>query len=525
MYDYDILIEKCEDFQNGRQKFRQMFDNVIETVLCMQMLMSEMDTNYNKILQLLKSQPKKDSSPSPQKRRKAQSFDSPSSTMMIVRQEVTPRNRSDPEVSASILDQNIELPDTEDSFFALTQSPTVRDPLSPVKRQDENAAVTAPNKNSVKAELFPNKDESKTEVRDKKKKKSILSLSRFSSSFETSPETSKQAEMLPMRQKTTPKHNMSRLEQENVAPPLAKWTAKKPAPGTIGKSDSMLRKTPTSSFKKDESLLNRTRMRQTKLKFPDSLNKSLADDDETYFEEFVVPSPTSVTTLSGSRFSKSAKKKEQSTFVAPPVAKTNTTDDEDFDIDQTYFSEAEKDLTRPKQLVRPAVPTPRIKTEPTTQKTVSLFAPKPAVDTQSSDTSSVLFVKPPSQDIITIEESQPNKKDLFMDAIREETRKEDTARLSVLNVMGPSKRDVKKVELFPMKTDFKMFMKSSGPQAVSNERRCSNCTKQLQYLLNCGHTADFARTKLPQSCRECRLAQLHETPPGFWNPEFTPTQL
>lgn len=526
MCDYDMLIEKCEDYRIVRQKFRRMFDNVIETVLCMQMLLSDMDTSYNEILQLLKTQPKLHCSPSPQKRRKAQSLDSPSSTMRIAQQEETPRNRSDPEVSASVFDQNIEMPDTEDSFFALTQSPTIRDPLSPVKVQDENVPPKTVDKNSVKAELFPAQEEGKSEVKDKKRK-SILSLSRFASSFAPSPETSKQTDVLPMRQKTTPK---PKTEQENVAPSVGKWTAKKTTPGSVGKSDSNIRKTPTSSIKKDGSLLNRTRMRQTRLKFPDSLNKSLADDDETYFEEFVVPSPTSVTSLSGSRFSKSAKKKEQSTFIAPLIEKTaDTAGDVEFDIDQTYFSEAEKDLTRTKQFSRPTVPTSRIKTEPSTQKKSLLSLPKPssvlAMDTQNSDTSSVLFVKPPSQDIISIEETQPNKKDLFMDAIRKESRKEDNARLSVLNVMGPPKRDAKKQELFPMNSDFKLLKKPSGPKMVPNERRCSECTKKFQFLLNSGHTADFARTKLPQSCRECRLVQMHETPPGFWNPEFTPTQI
>ncbi|XP_001660841.2 muscle M-line assembly protein unc-89 [Aedes aegypti] len=527
MCDHEILIEKCEDHRKIHHKFLRMFDNVIETVLCMQTLMADLNSGYNEMLDLLKAPPKVLSSPSPHKRRKAQSFDSPSSAT-VIRKKETPRNRSNPEVSASILDQNIDFPDTEDSFFALTQSPSRREPLSPVKIQLENVPKTPPKKDPVRV------DECKVAGSDKKKaKKSILSLSRFSSSFETSPETSKQAAMLPMRQKlATPKPKGQ--EQENLMPPVGKWTAKKTTPGSSGgKMDISMRKTPTSSSKKDGSLLNRTRMRQTKLKFPDCMNKSFADDDETYFEEFVVPSPTSTTALSGTRFLKSAKKKEQSTLIAPPKFKArDTPGDEDFDIDQTYFSEAEKGLSRSKQFAHPVQPAPRIKLEPFTQKKSPSKSSKPspvlAKDSQDSDTSSVLYVKPPSQDeIITIEETQPNKTDLFMKAIREERRKEDDARKSVLNVMGPSKRDIKKEELIPPRSDFNLLRKPllKMPPAVPNERRCSDCTRQFQHLLNCGHSTDVARSKLPQNCRECRLAQLHETPPGFWNPEFTPTQL
>nr|XP_029720902.1 transcriptional regulator ATRX homolog [Aedes albopictus] len=536
MCDHEILIEKCEDHRKKHQKFLRMFDNVIQTVLCMQSLMTELNTGYNEMLDLLKVQPKPKPSPSPHKRRKAQSFDSPSS-VTVVQKEETPRNRSNPEVSGSALDQNIDnLPDTEDSFFALTQSPSRREPLSPVKAPEENVPKTPPKRDPVRVELFGGQEEGKPAGGDKKKRKSMLSLSRFSSSFETSPETSKQAALLPLRQKlTTPKPKSS--EQENVVPPpvAGKWTAKKTTPGSVGRMDSTFRKTPTGSSKKGGSLLNRTRMRQTKLKFQDCMNKSFADDDdETYFDEFVVPSPTSATAFSGSRFLKSAKKKEQSTLIAPPKSKTkDTPGDEDFDIDQTYFSEAEKDLTRLKTAAPSAS---RIKVEPLTQKKSPPKCAEPspvlAKDTQDPDsTSSVIFVKPPSQDeIITIEETQPKKEDLFMKAIREERRKEDNSRLSVLNVMGPPpKREVKKEEIFAAKSDFNVLrkptMKVPLVPAIAEPRRCFDCTRQFKFLLNCGQPADVARNKLPMHCRECRLAQLHDTPPGFWNPEFTPTQM
>lgn len=261
----------------------------------------------------------------------------------------------------------------------------------------------------------------------------------------------------------------------------------------------------------------------------------MTDEDETYFDDFVVPSPTSATLLSATRFLKSAKKKEQSSLIAghhvtkPATKKKSESpttkkreipdkDDEDFDIDQTYFSEAEKDLTRSKPFVHP-----RVKAEPLTQpkSKSSILASESQPD---QDTSSVLFVKPVSQDeVITIEETQPSKKDLFMDAIREERRKEEGTRLSVLNVMGPVKRDVKQESLFPVKSDLTMLKKPT-PLTIPNARRCTECTKQYQFLLNCGLPPEVVRSKLPRNCRGCRLEQLHETPPSFWNPEFSPTQ-
>lgn len=547
MYDHNILIEKYEEHRNVHRKFLRLFDNIIETALCMQTLASDVNTGYDDILKMLKMQAKLQPASTPpappHKRRKAHSFNSPST---ITRTDDSPalRNQSDPEVSASVLDKNIILPDSEDSFFALTQSPS-REPLSPkgpTSCQKENVPRTPPKREDcLRRELFSEQEDgSKMDEVERKKKKGSLSLSRFSSSFKMSPETSKQAELLPVRQKLATPKPKAITEQENVAPPVGKWTAKKTTAGSVGRIDSSMRKTPTSGTKKDKSLLNRTRLRQTKLKFPDSLSKSMTDEDETYFDDFVVPSPTSATLLSATRFLKGAKKQEQSSLidshnVSNPAAKTKSessttqkreipnNDDEDFDIDQTYFSEAEKDLTRSKPFARPSVPPPRVKVETLTQQLSK--TPILASGTQSdSDTSSVIFVKPISQDeIITIEETQPSKKDLFMQAIREERRKEDSTRLSILNVMGPIKRDVKQEVLFPVKSDL-TIMKKPTPLIIPNERRCKECTKQYQFLQNRGLPPEVVRSKLPKNCRECRFEQLHETPPSFWNPEFSPTQ-
>lgn len=232
----------------------------------MQTLASDVSTGYEDILNTLqmpvKLQPASTPPPPPLKRRKAHSFDSPST---VARTDDSPalRNQSDPEVSASVLDRNINLPDSEDSFFALTQSPS-REPLSPKGNTDcpkENIPRTTPKKQTwLNTELFSGQDDgSKIDEVEKKKKKGALSLNRFSSSFKMSPETSKQAELLPVRQKFATPKPKAVTEQENVAPPVGKWTAKKTTPGSAGRIDSSMRRTPTSSTKKDNSLLNRTR--------------------------------------------------------------------------------------------------------------------------------------------------------------------------------------------------------------------------------------------------------------------------
>lgn len=267
------------------------------------------------------------------------------------------------------------------------------------------------------------------------------------------------------------------------------------------------------------------RLRQTKLRFPDDASKRSTDEDETYFDEFVIPSPTSFT---GSRFLKSVKKKEQSSLVSnnnhSENAGTEPTkhEEDDFDIDQTYFSEAEKVLN---PLVGDTAV--RLKTEPISQRNPRIPAKVSvlAKETQQPefDTSSVLLVRRPSQEeIISIEETQPDRNDLFMRAIQEERQKEQQTRQSVLDVMGPPRAPIK-LE-FPFKKEQSPVRKLTTQSNPANERRCMECSKHYQFLLKRGMKPDMIRFKLPRNCRECRNAQLHETPPGFWNPGFSPTQ-
>ncbi|XP_055625554.1 uncharacterized protein LOC129768139 isoform X2 [Toxorhynchites rutilus septentrionalis] len=477
----------------------------------MQSLASQVTRQYDEILHQLKQSPSPPRSP---KRRKAHSFESPSTSFRMNDSSMI-QNKSDPEVSSSALNLNINPPDSEESFFVLTQSPT-RDPLSPKATSSGKTIIqcTPPKKSWFKAALFQEQEQQKTPDVEKKRKKNNLSLSRYPGTSHMSPESHKQFEQLPIRQKmTTPKPTASRVgdQQENLAP-VGKWTSKKTNnAGGLGRTDSTLRWTPTN-VKHESTLLNKTRLRQTKLRFPDDTSKRATDDDETFCSDFVVPSPTS---FSGSRFLKSVKKKEQSSLVADNThserVETELTkpDEDDFDIDQTYFSEAEK-------VMNPSRP----KTEPLSQSKSKTFVKESVLEKETQqpdlDTSSVLLVKRPSQEeIISIEETQPDNNDLFMAAIKEEHRKEQQARQSVLNIMGPPRA--------PMKLEFP-FKRDKSPARKPTERRCTECTKHYQFLLNRGMAPDAIQYKLPRNCRECRIAQLHETPPGFWNPGFSPTQ-
>ncbi|EDS42265.1 conserved hypothetical protein [Culex quinquefasciatus] len=529
MCDHALLMETFAEHRKVHDRFLEMFGTLFETAQSMKLLAADITSNYDALFLQLRKQSTPVVEQPPQKRRKAHSFDSPStarpnatSTGRCVDDAIDSsmvRNKSDPEVSTySLLNQAIDLPDSEESFFALTQSPpTVREPLSPrrdLPGQADNVPSTPPKLDST----------------EKKRKKHNLSLGRFSTNFQMSPETNKQLQQLPVRQKmTTPKVKVE--QQENLAP-VGKWTAKKSSTG-VGRSESsaVLKRTPTSTGKDSTgSLLNRTRLRQTKLRFPDN-KSSAADDDETYFDEFVVPSPTS---FSGSRFFKSMRKKEQSSLIAaaPPEAKPRKavkpavdSDEDNFDIDQTYFSEAEKDLSRETKVVR-------VKQEPSSQKKLTkskiLALDTPALEQGILDASGVEIVKPPSQDnVITIEESQPTRNDLFMEAIREEQRREQASRKTILDAMGPPTiRKPPEFRSSPLRK-FNTFG-GVGPlvpkPAPPPERRCTECTKHTRILELRGLTPDEIRAKLARNCRGCRQAQLHETPPGFWNPEFSPTQ-
>lgn len=563
MCDHEHLIEKFTEHRKVHDRFLEMFGTLFETAQSMRLLAADITSNYDAMFLQLRKESSPLVEPPPQKRRKAHSFDSPAA----LRPDATStgrvddaidssmvRNKSDPEVSTySLLNQNIDLPDSEESFFALTQSPPVREPLSPrrdISGQVDNIQSTPPKPKPAESEST-----------EKKRKKHNLSLGRFSTSFQMSPEVNKQLPQLPVRQKmTTPKVKVE--QQENLAP-VGKWTAKKSA--TVGRSESAaaaaLKRTPTSAGKDcSGSLLNRTRLRQTKLRFPDN-KSSEADDNETYFDEFVVPSPTS---FSGSRFFKSMRKKEQSSLITASSKATTSSgaardedddvfkspeakprkavkkpvigsddDDDNFDIDQTYFSEAEKHLSH-----GATTKVVKIKQEPASQvkrtKESIQAMDTPALEQGILDASGVEIVKPRSQDnVITIEESQPSRTDLFMEAIREEHRREQASKKTILDAMGPPPSAIRKPPevSHPFRSSplrkFNTFgggLPAPAPKPAPPERRCTECTKHYRILEMRGLAPDVIRSKLARNCRECRQAQLHETPPGFWNPEFSPTQ-
>ena len=85
----------------------------------------------------------------------------------------------DPHLPGSVLDQSIDnLPNTKDSFFALTQNPFRREPLSPMKFRRR---MSSRERDPVRLELIGGQDKGKPAGGNKKKRKSIVSLSWFAS--------------------------------------------------------------------------------------------------------------------------------------------------------------------------------------------------------------------------------------------------------------------------------------------------------------------------------------------------------
>ncbi|XP_058460338.1 uncharacterized protein LOC131435998 [Malaya genurostris] len=495
MHNQDILIAKYTEHRKVHERFLLLFDNLQRTAAEMQVLASDVTRYYDDIsIQLKKMCNQAYSSPPSNKRKKARSFDSPF-TGTPYEDCSSGRNKSDPEMSSSVLNQNINLPDSDDSFLALSQSPS-RVPLSP--KQKDNVQHTPPKKNWFKTELCQgifSKDDKKVLHSDSKsKKKHNLSLIRFSSTIQSSPESLRQIEHLPRRQKMVTTKPVAIAQLENLIPP-GKWTAKKSTPGSVRKMGSSVRKTPIST--ENDTLLNRTRFRQTRLRFPDNLSKSTDSDD------FVIPSPAP---LGASRFLKSAKKKGESSVVEK---QSNESREDDFDIDQTYFSEVEKDLIRQTEkssstefIVKKELS--QLKTSSTNKKLIILA--KETQAQEDSDTDSILFVKPPADEIIVIDATQPNKNDLFMDAIREQGIKEIKTTNSLLSNVDTMKE-----------------VPGAPPvgSTLSDLRRCAECAKYYQFLVDCDLPENVIRSKMTRNCRGCRDAQLHETPAGFWNPEFS----
>uniref|UniRef100_A0AAG5D438 Uncharacterized protein n=1 Tax=Anopheles atroparvus TaxID=41427 RepID=A0AAG5D438_ANOAO len=435
--------------------------------------------------------------------------------------------KSDPETSslaASVLEQNIL--DSEESFFAITQSPPRKEVLSPINASESQqlpVATVKPNFTSVS-----------------KPAGNILRASRLSRDFSS-----------PDRSTRVRQQNTTGFSTPKAVP--GKWTTTKQIAGSAG---TPRREHTPSAVKRFHSLMDGTnRLRQTKLKFPETDNTQMKRkeaeppaNDDTLFSDFIVPTPPSV--ANKSKLLRSLRMKKQSTMVDSagqdrPICKASSmvtiarrkeniaanihpeSHDDDYDIDQTFCPGAESFNRLDGEI---AV---KFKQEPKTQHNPprTLSAPPRAVEpvahlfddnSEDADSPGVVIVPSKEETIISIAESQPVESNLFMPVlhgVREKCNEEESFGQAILSTK--MKRNDKQ-GISPM------MGSKVKPQGTTNGRMphdlCSNCSKLYHFHTSCGVSDDTARSKLPRNCRSCRLAQLHSTPPGFWNPDFLPTQ-
>uniref|UniRef100_A0A1S4GMU2 Sporozoite-associated protein n=1 Tax=Anopheles gambiae TaxID=7165 RepID=SAP_ANOGA len=468
---------------------------------------------------------------SPVKRRKVQSLDSPLSAqkenVSILEDSTIFPNKSDSDVSAKL---ELNILDSEEPFFALTQSPPpAAAPQSPSPRailSPRNVSKTSPLRPMQL--LFP--EENKSE------KKPLLRESRFGKSVKLLESSSVVAEK--SNTPTTPKTT-----------PNGKWTGKN-ANATIETSNTD--HTPPSGLKRFLSLADSNqRFRQVKLNFPRQTKQSPMNEPEhnsvndTLFSDFVVPTPPSV--ANKSKFLKSLRMKKQSTLISraqddkpgtkggsdetsSSTAASNErqpmfpNDNDDDDIDQTYCPGVESTSKLSKGLSF------KIKQEPESQQKERIPLKVPSnkkleclsdhilgVGEDSESNEIIVLPAPSQQSVISVAESQ-NATEIFISELNGENAK----RMDAVTIeTNPSNVPRVNRELGELSGSVKPYTR--GYEQPSPQGLCIDCTMLYQYHTTRGVSNDTARSKLPRNCRNCRVAQLHSTPPGFWDPDFLPT--
>lgn len=418
--------------------------------------------------------------------------------------------KSDPETStagASILEQNII--DSEESFFALTQSPP---------RKDLPAGINSSGVSEQSAQQATNTCSANVS----KPLGNILRASRLSN------ESSSPDPALRMEPKSTGSSTPKAVS--------GKWTSKKQN-GTKGTPKA--EQTPVT-LKRFHSLLEGNRLRQTKLNFADPekppVKKTvpeLTTNDETLMNDFVIPTPPSASNRS--KFLRSLRMKKQSTLIEGAAdrdrsvqksctmvnenkAKSDnpqTANDDDYDIDQTFCPGAE---IKKEPLTQPKPPQPQPHPMDKREDIAIQTTDDPYAD---EDSPGVIIVPPKEETIISIAESQPPGNGLCRGTLHDVRAKwKDADAFGQSIITAKIKRDKKGI--LPtlgatVQPQYATFGRT--PQGL-----CSECSKLYHFHTSCGVSDDMALSKLPRGCRSCRLAQLHSTPPGFWDPDFIPTQ-
>ncbi|KFB46940.1 hypothetical protein ZHAS_00014952 [Anopheles sinensis] len=249
--------------------------------------------------------------------------------------------------------------------------------------------------------------------------------------------------------------------------------------------------------------------------------------------DFVIPTPPSASNRS--KFLRSLRMKKQSTLIEGDTGQDRnvqksstvvnesrtksgdpqtTANDDDYDIDQTFCSRAEIKKEPMTQLKPAKLPHPMAKRQDAAIQTTS----DNYVD---EDSPGVVIVPLKEETIISITESQPPESGLIMGTLHDvRTKWKDADAFGQSIITAKIKRDKKGI--------LPTLGATVQPQCATFGRipqgLCSECAKLFQFHTSCGVSDDTARSKLPRGCRSCRLAQLHSTPPGFWDPDFLPTQ-
>uniref|UniRef100_A0A2M4ARR0 Papilin n=2 Tax=Anopheles triannulatus TaxID=58253 RepID=A0A2M4ARR0_9DIPT len=431
--------------------------------------------------------------------------------------------KSDPESSvcgSSVLEQNIL--DSEESFFALSQSPHKKEALSVSSEPSRNNVSNRVLSPVVAVKISPPKGKGKWE--GNLLRKSMLGSSVASSGNEigTSPAAS-----------------------SSPAVADSKWTSKK-----LHIDKTIVHKhdhTPVSVKRFFSLCESPNRLRQTKLAFSESyanhaITKTAVSkkpiEDDSWMHDFVVPTPPS--TGPKGKLARSWKNKKQSTMVAKEEntatankcavslvgthaiqAKAASSCEEGLaDNDRTFCAGAESNSKQPSSVL-----TTNIKQEPPSQVAQTTASsdsskpnknvPLPNVVSNEADITGVVLVPPSSQEsIISLRDSQPSNDDLA--AVKEQH--EPT------NPISETAPDSLQTGIWNTAPKEVSHLRRSRSERPSGDLLCVDCKKMLKFHVNSGRPVDAVRTKLPKNCRSCRMFQQHHTPPDFWNPDFLPSQ-
>ncbi|ETN64020.1 Papilin [Anopheles darlingi] len=437
--------------------------------------------------------------------------------------------KSDPESSvcgSSVLEQNI-IADSEESFFACSQSPHKKEALSVSSEASRNNVSNRVKSPVVAVKISPPQGKGKWE--GNLLRKSVLSSVAGASSLdEIGPAASSSPTMA-----------------------SSKWTSKKfPIDKTIAPKQEH---TPVSVKRFFSLCESPNRLRQTKLAFTESsanhasTKKEVSEkpiEDDSWMIDFVVPTPPS--TGHKNKSTRNWKNRKQSTMVtkednsatvnkcglsltgdaikakAANISECRREDDL-ADIDRTFCAGAESNSKQSSSNV-----TTKIKQEPPSQvaqTTGSSDSRKPNNDnllpnaiSNEADISEIELVQPSSQEsIISVKDSQPSNDNLA--ALKEQHGLHNQT--SEISCTAPNNF---KTGIWDNPPKEVAQLKRSKSEQPSSDPLCVDCKKLFKFHVNCGRPVETVRSKLPKNCRSCRMLQLHHTPPDFWNPDFLPSQ-